>query len=206
VEDSATVHEQLVQMNQSDIDFLFSRARATGFELLVDDKTLHFRKLRHDRGTALTLDFTHGLISFEGYLSTSEQVGQVTVHGNHPESLEAIVGMARAGDVAATMGGAQTGPAATDGLFGARTLTITDQPVASQAEADQLARSILEEIALGYITGEVTANGNPSIRVGSVVELTGLGRRFSGSYYVIRVRHVWDGQFLTHLQVRRNAS
>jgi len=86
------------------------------------------------------------------------------------------------------------------------TLTITDQPVSTQAEADQLARSVLEEIALDYITGEAVAHGNPALRVGAVVELTGLGRRFSGAYYVTRVRHVWDGQYLTHLQVRRNAS
>ena len=206
VEDSGAVHEHLVQVNQSDLDFLFSRARASGFELLVDDKTLHFRKLRHDRGTALTLDFTHGLMMFDGYLSTSDQVGQVTVHGTDPATLEPIVGLAQAGDVAATMGGSSSGPAASARLFGERTLSIVDQPVVTQAEADQLALSIMQELALGYISGEATAQGNPAIRVGTVVELAGLGRRFSGNYYVTRVRHVWDGQFLTRFGVRRNAS
>ena len=206
MEDSGLVHEFLHQMSQSDIDFLLERARRINYEILLDDKTFIFRKREHDRGAALNLDFTHGLMAFEGYLSTSDQVGQVTVHGADPESLEAIVGMAKASDVAATMGGSSSGPAASEQLFGARTLAIVDQPVATQAEADQLARSILEEVALGYITGEATANGNPAIRVGTVVELAGLGRRFSGNYYVTRVRHVWDGQFLTHFGVRRNAS
>lgn len=205
VEVSAEVHPYLLQVSQTDVDFLLARARAIGYELLVDDRTLRFRKVRNERGKVLTLDFTHGLITFDGSLSTADQVGQVTVRGWDPAKKEAIVGQAKGSDISSAMG-SRIGAAATDGLFGARTLTVVDQPIASQSEADLLARGILDEIALGYVVGEATANGNPAIRVGTVVELGGLGTRFSGSYYVTRVRHVWHGEFLTYLQVRRNAA
>ena len=78
--------------------------------------------------------------------------------------------------------------------------------MATQNEADLLARGLLNDLALNYIMGEGTAVGDPSIRVGTVIELDGLGRSFNGLYYVTQVAHVWDGQFVTHLQVRRNAS
>jgi phage protein D len=39
---------------------------------------------------------------------------------------------------------------------------------------------------------EGTAEGNPQIRVGTHVELTGLGDRFSNTYYVTRACHRYD--------------
>jgi len=206
VEDSAEVHSYLLQHNQTDVDFLLARAAAIGYELSVDDRTLRFRRLQHDRGKVLTLDFLHGLMTFTASLSTADQVGQVTVRGWDPKAKQALVGQAQASDVRGTMAGQQVGPAVADRLFGSRTLAVVDQPVATQSEADLLARGILNEIALGYVVAEGTAVGDPALRAGAVVELGGLGQRFSGLYYVTRATHVWDGQFVTHLSLRRNAT
>ena len=207
VEDSGEVHPYLLQTNQTDIDFLLARARASGYEVLVDDRTLRFRKVRHDRGKTVTLDFAHGLLTFYAYLSTADQVSQVIVRGWDPKTKQALVGQARAADVTGAMGGRQSGPAAVQSLFGdARTRTVIDHPVATQNEADLLARGLLNDIALSYVVGEGTAVGDPAIKVGSVVELGGLGERFNGLYYVTQVAHVWDGRFVSHLQVRRNAA
>jgi phage protein D len=206
VEDSGEVHAYLLQMNQTDIDFLLARARAIGYEMLVEDRTLRFRKIKSDRPKALTLSFTHGLMTFYAYLSTSDQVSQVTVRGWDPRTKQALVGQARASDLTATMQGTRVGAASTQSLFGSRTLTVVEHPVATQNEADLLARGLLSDLALNYIVGEGTAVGDPSIQVGTVIELDGLGRSFNGLYYVTQVAHVWDGQFVTHLRVRRNAS
>lgn len=206
VEDSGEVHPYLLQLNQTDVDFLLARAAASGYELSVDDATLRYRRLQHDRGKTVTLDFLHGLMTFTAYLSTADQVGQVTVRGWDPMAKQTLVGQARAADVRGAMAGREAGPAAADRLFGARTLAVVDQPVATQNEADLLARGILNELALGYVVGEGTAVGDPALRAGAVVEIDGLGQRFSGLYYVTRATHVWDGQFVTHLAVRRNAT
>ncbi|MFQ5881387.1 MAG: phage late control D family protein [Candidatus Methylomirabilales bacterium] len=206
VEDSGEVHPYLLQMNQTDIDFLLTRARAIGYELLVEDKTLRFRKVKHDRGKVVALDFTHGLMTFYAYLSTADQVSQVTVRGWDLQAKQALVGQAQASDVSGTMQGSQVGPAAAESLFGARTLAIVEHPVATQNEADLLAKGLLNDIALGYIIGEGTAVGDPAIKVGTVIELDGLGERFRGLYYLTQVVHVWDGQFVTRMQVRRNAA
>lgn len=206
VEDSGEVHPYLLQTNQTDIDFLLMRARAIGYELQVADKTLRFRKTKHDRAQAITLSFTHGLMTFYAYLSTADQVSQVTVRGWDPRTKQALVGQAQASDLPATMQGTQVGPAAVQSLFGPRTLTVVEHPVATQNEADLLARGLLNDLALNYIVGEGTAVGDAAIRVGTVMALDGLGKRFNGLYYITQVAHVWDGQFVTHLRVRRNAA
>ncbi len=206
VEDSGEIHPYLLQINQTDIDFLLARARTIGYELLVEDKTLKFRQVKNDRGKTVELDFLHGLRDFNAYLSTADQVSQVTVRGWDPQAKEALVGQAQSSDVTGTMQGAQVGPRVAEDLFGTRTLAVIEQPVSTQNEADLLAKGLLNEIALRYIVGEGTTVGNPEIRAGNVVELGGLGEQFSGLYYATHVSHVWDGQFVTHIQVRRNAS
>ena len=61
--------------------------------------------------------------------------------------------------------------------------------MATENEAELLARGLLNELALNYIVGEGTAVGDPAIRVGTVIALDGLGKRFNGLYYVTQVAH-----------------
>jgi phage protein D len=208
VEDSGEVHSYLLQINQTDIDFLLTRARAVGYELLVEDKTLRFRKVKNERGKTVSLDFKQGLLNFYAYLSTADQVSQVTVRGWNPKTKETLVGKALAADVNGTMQGSKVGPKVVEGLFSVKdtALTVIDLPVATQNEADLLAKSLLNEVALHYIKGEGSARGNPAIKVGTVIEIGGVGQRFGGLYYVTQVSHVYDAEYLTHFHVRRNAT
>ncbi|MGA2412563.1 MAG: hypothetical protein ABSG46_19535, partial [Candidatus Binataceae bacterium] len=43
-----------------------------------------------------------------------------------------------------------------------------------------------------FVSVEGTAQGNPGLRVGTQVNLSGVGGRFSNSYYVVRVCHRYD--------------
>ena len=206
VEQSSEVHDYLLQMNQTDIDFLHARARAIGYELRVTESTLTFRASKHDLGMTTRFDPTHGLVSFHAYLSTADQVSQVDVRGWDPGQKQALVGQAQASAVTGTMNGTSVGPATAESLFGAATLTLVEHPVATQGEADLLAQGVLDEIALGYVTAEATVVGAPAVKAGTVVEFGGLGARFNGLYYVDEARHVWDNRYVTHLELRRNAA
>jgi uncharacterized protein len=206
VEDSGEVHPYLLQVNQTDVDFLLGRARAIGYELQVDEKKLVFRKRKHDRGKTEELSFTKGLLDFDGYLSTADQVSKVSVRGWDPKAKQALVGQAQPSDVTGTMNGSQLGPDAAKSAFGDKTLTVVEHPVSTQNEADLLARGLMNEIALGYIVADVTAVGTPAIAAGTVVAIDGIGTRFGGLYYVTRVAHVFEGSLVTRLHARRTAA
>lgn len=206
VEDSGEVHPYLFQNNQTNIDFLMMRARAVGFELHVEDRTLSFRKRRYDRGKVVTLEWGKELESFHPVLTTMPLAQKVVVRGWDRKNKEALVGTASAGDISNKMAGESLGAKDAE-AFGAAEVRVVDHPVASAAEAEQMAKGILEGIALTYVTGEGTTTGNALIRAGTVIELTELGKRFSGLYYVTATQHVRDaGGFRTHFTVRRNAS
>ncbi len=172
VEDSGQVHPYLFQNNQTSVDFLLMRARAIGFEVHVDDRTLFFRKRRYDRGKVVTLEWGKDLSSFHPVLSSVPQAQKVVVRGWDRKNKEALVGTASSGDISNKMEGNALGAADAQSAFGDAEIRVVDRPVTSAAEAEQIAKGILEWIAITYVTGEGTTVGNPKIRAGTVVQLT----------------------------------
>jgi uncharacterized protein len=67
-----------------------------------------------------------------------------------------------------------------------------------------LARALLAERAYEFVTGSGRAIGLPDLRPGDNLELSRLGDRFSGSYYVKKVEHTLGSSgFVTQFDVRR---
>ena len=59
---------------------------------------------------------------------------------------------------------------------------------------------------LAHVTAEATTIGLPALRAKQNIELRGVGRKFSGIYYIEAVRHRIDsGGYSCDLTLRRNA-
>jgi len=208
VQDSTVVHEYVVQNNLSDVDFLLERSRRIQYEVLVSDQTLTFRPAANALGQSVTVEYMIDLKSFTARLSTIEQTSQTKVRGWNPASKEAILGVAAAGDETGRMDGAATAAELVDSAFGQSVSWITDLPVYSQAEADQIAKARFNDRALDLIAAEAEVVGNPALAAGSTIELRGVGDRYSGVYYVTRAEHRLGPQvgYVTRLSLARNAS
>jgi phage protein D len=209
VDDSEVVHDYIVQNNLSDLDFLIERARRIRYEVAVQDDRLVFRKAANDLGSDSTLEYMIDLKSFSVRLSTLAQASELAVRGWNPSSKEAILGVARAADQTTLMDGASAGAdLVSQAGFGESTRTIVDIPVASQAEAEQIARARFNDVAIELVRGEAEAVGRPTLRAGTTVELRGLGQRLSGIYYVSKAEHVITPSvgYVTRIDVERNAA
>lgn len=206
--DSAVTHDYVVQANQTDFDFLRQRAGLIQYEVGVDDKKILFRPSSFDKGEALTLTMDDHLLEFYPRLSTAGSVSGVSVHGWSPKDKKEFVGKSEAGAELSTMGGGASGPKLSREAFGEAEEALKTRPVMTQAEADQLARARLNERALALVSGEGVCLGRTDLRAGKVVKIDGVGKRFSGNYYVVSALHRYDPQrgYLTHFNVRRNAS
>jgi phage protein D len=90
--------------------------------------------------------------------------------------------------------------------FGTATSILSDRPISTKAEAEQIATAQMEQTMLGLIVGEGVCWGNPKISPGQVIRLEGLSRNFNGNYYVTGVshRHSFEAGYTTHFKVRRN--
>jgi uncharacterized protein len=208
VQDTGIVHPYLLQNNLSDIDFLLMRARRIRYELLITDQHLVFRPAANHVGATRSFEYQKDLKCFHPRLSTANLAGDLTVRGWNPATKEAILGVGRPGDETSRMDGQQVGPALVNASFGQTSEVVVEIPVASQAEADQMAKAMFNDMALGLITGDGEAVGDPSVRAGTTIRLLGLGTRFTGLYYVRRAEHRINPKlgYVTKFNVVRNTS
>lgn len=206
VEGSPIQYEHILQMLQSDFKFLSQRAKDIGFELRVEGRDLLFRKRKHDQPPTLTLTAERDLLDFSASVSASGQVSKVEVKGWDPIANKPITGQAWS-DTQVPMG-TKVGSEAAKNAFGGVTRTLTDYTVSTQPQAEQLAREQLEKIALAYSQGNGTCIGRPDLRAGMSLKLEGIGKRFSGNYYVTSTTHIYSPAqgYRTRFSVRRNAT
>jgi phage protein D len=207
VTDSQVAHDYVLQANQTDMEFLLERARRIQYELAIQDKMLFFRPVAYAGSAVLSLQLTKELIEFFPRLSSVGQVSQVSLRGWDPKVKDKIVAAATPGAIKGKMGGSANGPELVAGKFGEAVGRVTDLPVDSAGSARQVADALLNASALAFITGEGACFGRPEMRSGKVIQLDGLGKRFSGLYYVTSVSHRFTGNdYTTHFSVRRNAT
>ena len=193
VESTTEVYRHVFQDNQSDLAFLQARAARIGYEVYVDDRTLHFCKPTR-QGEAARLEWGQTLRGFRPRLTVAGQVDSVTVKGWDVQSKREIVGQAARSDTAPDIGvGMQGGPAAQRAFSSARHVVVR-RPVASQPEADAVAQALLDEINAGFVEAEGEAIGTPALMAGRTATLSGLGNRFSGKYMVTSAVHVYSAQ------------
>ena len=206
-DDTQITHEYVLQSNQTDVDFLLERARRINYEVTVKDKTLNFRKAANNKDKLVSLDFGLTLTSFYPRLNTLRQVSEVVVQGWNHKTKKAITSKAQAGDEVSKMGGSKLGASISKEAFSKATAVVIDKPVFTEGEAAQIAKGKFNEMTVDFITGEGTAIGNTDLRAGEVVELKGLGTRFSGLYYITSSTHEVNTKgYRTRFTVERNAT
>jgi phage protein D len=208
VEDSGVNLPYVLQHNQTDLDFLLSRARRINFEVSVNDKDLVFRPRKISDSPELTLHREVELLDFRPRLTTVGQVPGLEVRGWDPAKKEKIVGTAGVGDEPQLMGGSRSGPSVSRKAFGTPGSARVTAPVQSQDEADAMAKRGFGEMALAYVRADGRCIGEPRMRAGTVVKIEGIGTRFSGSYYVTSTEHSFGPSkgYRTQFSARRNAT
>jgi len=191
VESTTERYKHVFQHNQTDLEFLHMLAERNGFEVHVDSQKLYFRKAQTTTA-AIVLKWGESLRSFRPRLSLAKQVNDVLVRGWDPARKQAIVGRATTSSASPQIGlGKWGGQAAQAAISAAKRLEVR-RPVQSQAEADTLAKAILDEINAGFIEAEGVAFGNPDLIAGKVVSIQKVGTQFSGKYVVTSARHIYS--------------
>lgn len=205
VENSNVQLDYVLQANQTDLEFLLKRGRLIGYELFVEGKDLYFQPPHNNETEVLTLNWGQGIIELYFNLSTMSQVDTIEVYSWNPQQKKTLIGKANRAD---NMQGSTSGSDKTKQAFGQATYSIVKEPVYTQEEADKVAKGQFNDMALDYITGEGTCVGHPELRAGKTIEIKGVGKRFSGLYYVTSATHLYsdDGGYRTEISVRRNAT
>ncbi len=186
-EDTGEVLPYIIQRNESNVAFLKRLAARNNYQLRVQDGKLLFKSASFG-GSPVKIEMGKSLRSVRMSFNSMDMVQKVVVRGWDIMTKEEIVGQASTGDVT-PMGDGQLG-AEIAGQFGDATAYITDVPVATQSQANQIAKAEMERLARQFCHGTCTVVGNDQIRAGTMVEFSGLPNGLNGKFYVMATRHV----------------
>lgn len=186
-------HKVLAQLNQTDLAFLRERARAVDAEVWVEGNKLYAKPRASRNGGTVKLKHGKDLLEFSVTADLSEQRTSVTVSGWDISAKDAIAEKAEAAAISAELGGDASGVEILGSAFKARDEAVVHRLSVTGAEARARAEAELRMRARRFVVGRGRAQANPKLRVGSFVDLAGLGRLFEGKYYLAEVRHLFDG-------------
>jgi phage protein D len=185
---SGEVHDFMQQDNETDWHFIWRLADRIGFEFVVLDQTAYFRKPAPDH--PVDLEWPIALRSFTSRLTAVQQVQQVSLLAHDPKTKQVIDVTASNSRPIAQIGVERDSVAS---AFGDATLHVATEPVSSQGEGEALVQALLDKLADGYVAAEGVTDGNPKIRAGSTINISGVGDQFSGTYRVAHATHVLHG-------------
>lgn len=193
----------LCQRNQTDWEFLSERARAIGFEISVAMGALVFRKAGADPLAGLPQRLSRGenLRSFRPRVTSSDQPMMTKVHSYNAALKTEVFGVAPPPVPENTPGDPSLLPHTIAALFGSTEDLETNTPLALHPAAIGHAMARREHAAGVAFEAEGTCNGNPALKPGGTVTIDNVGMRFSGTYTVSSVRHVFDDGFTTNFSI-----
>ncbi len=186
VESTDVTHVEMVQLDATDWDFIVTRAEANGKLVATQDGTLVAKAPDSSTEPVLSLAYGSTLLDFEAILDARSQFKSIQSSAWDAANQEML-------EVEAEDPSAVTpGNLATDDLA-----AVIDLEQLRLKHAGQVSDQELQAWADGYrmraefskVRGRARIQGFAGILPGHVVELGGVGDRFSGSALVSGVRH-----------------
>jgi Rhs element Vgr protein len=198
VEATGLVHAEMVQHHCTDWDLMMLRAENNGKMVLVDDGKVQVKAPVTSANPTLAVLFGSTLIDFEAEMDATNQWASVEAkswdyagQNLFEHSVDNI-----AVDEPGNVSGAQLSTA-----LGPEQYELRHTGQALGEELQEWTKSVLQRSRLTKIQGRAKFTGFGEIKPGQLIDLQGLGARFTGKAYVAAVRQdVYNGSWYTQAQ------
>ena len=210
---SSLRYHYVMQYDQSDWDFLWSRAQLLGYQVWVDGRTLNFQKAGTTRNSPLpidspaTLSWGTNLSRFEPRVVSMGQVNSVSALGWDPDSKKPVSGEAKSHS-------SNTAASIKEPIYGAQSLVMgylirdaEDSVMSSVIRDNSVAKTYANARFAEHDSQFVRASGelgigDPRLLAGTKVDIDDVGVRFGGTYYITEARHVFRrGKYTVRFEV-----
>jgi len=218
--EKSITYKHVYQHNQTDMEFLRTRAARMGCHVWCVDKKVFVKQpeLQGAASAELNVDQSSpsgALRMFAPRLNSSGIVNKVTCKGWNPETKELIVGTAESSGSSLGSQNASSGA----GSGGEEESFTVDHPIWSKQEADAIAKAKLQEASLSFMTGQAEVQGDAKLDIGKIVKIKSnpdsdaetkpADDPFNGKYYIMGLTHKFlpagKDPFTTILRLARDA-
>ncbi|TVZ37370.1 phage protein D [Alteromonadaceae bacterium 2753L.S.0a.02] len=179
-----------MQLNESDLAFLRRLAKRYHADVQIVADELQMSAINDVQRGELELRLRGQLKSVKFFADLSEQVSSVSVTGWDADAGQRIKESSRGQNLGP--GNGRLGSEILENYFAERNEHVGHIAVKNAAEAIALANAIYDQRARNFVSVQATTEGNPQLRVGTHVRITGASERFENTYYVTSAQHIYD--------------
>lgn len=198
IEDTNVQHEDIVQFDCTDWDFIVSRMEANGKLCLVDAGKLTVKKPDTSGSTVLDAVFGSTILEFDAELDARNQY-QALKAKSWDYSNQSVTSV-DAEEPGLEENGNLPGSDISNVLSIAEYDLFSGEDV-PEDELQSLANARLQKARLSRCRGRVRFRGFGGVNPGDLINIGGVGERFNGKVYVSGVRHeITGGKWNTDVQ------
>lgn len=179
-----------LQFNESDLHFLRRLFARYDADMQVVGDELHATPRALAQRNEIELAWNSQLREVRVIADISQQSSKVSLTGWDFNQGQIISVTSQAGG--SGPGAGKTGKVWLAQAFAERAEHIARSAVLDTADAQALADADFHQRAREFVVAHGVSEGNPNLRVGSHLKLTGLGPRFSNTYYTTLAIHRFD--------------
>lgn len=199
VEATTIQHKEMVQFYCSDWDYMLSRADANGLLVIATDGTVAVKAPSTSAEAVLKVTYGIDLMEFHAEVDARHQYTAAQAVSWDLKTQDVITGSEAAPATLNPQGNLDSATLAEVlGLASFRLQTAaptTKEMLTQWAKAQQL------KSGLARLRGRLSFQGSAKAAVGGILELEGVGQRFSGKVYISGVTHeIADGDWVTEVQ------
>jgi len=201
--DKAMEKGQVTSMFQDNIDdykYIMRLAALTNSSFYVKkDKICFVENLIDSAKPQIELGWGAGLMNFSVDIDISGQIGAVEVAYRTGARKEEIVTY-DGGDIKGDGGTAGENT----GLVETKIIEMFDIHAQNDTQAKITAKNKFLQSAMKYVIGRGSTIGIPNLEAGTMIELTGIGEKLEGEYFLTQVTHQFDsGGYLTNFTCQK---
>ncbi len=182
--------KEVVQYDSSDWDFLLCRAEANGLVVRADDDKIVIAKPDVSQSAALTVTYGSTVLELDAEIDARWQSKSISATSWSPADQALVTADAKEPSVTAS------GNLSSDDLakvFGGEALTLRHSGRLTEPELQAWADARLQMERLAKVRGRAKFQGSADVAPGKIVEVKGIGERYSGKMLVSGVRHTVSG-------------
>jgi uncharacterized protein involved in type VI secretion and phage assembly len=193
VQDTAVLHEALIQDNQTDWEFICARARRIGYVVLGRATKLTFKSITElTSAVAVPVTLKDDILEFYPRFTATGSQKNVVARGWDVKTKQAIAAKGMGAALSVTGLGQGSAKAVSAGIAPNADWVSTGHTTVTTNEGMKIANGLAIDIAAGDIQAEGVINGNPKLLAGGMLQVKGAGTRFSGKYLLSSVSHEWS--------------
>lgn len=154
----------------------------------------------------ISLTWGISLRSFSVDVHLTSQAATYTVRSMEPNTTEIKEAKATSSDIGKLGSSSKTGADHLQAIGDYLNRYESSKKTESPDERKAVAKARINKMAMGLLGGQCESIGLPESCAGRYIELKGLGKKLSQTYYITAVTHTIDGDsgFVTTFQVKGN--